>query len=110
VGALFYGKAAVISLAERETPTPTHTNSLRLRLADTRFPWLAVYPRRSISDNIRHQLLTPDNLMQAEPRLLLQDFIQDPHNYVSILRAIAAGDRTQKTIGTRTGLAQGHVS
>lgn len=65
--------------------------------------WERINPRQSISDNIRHQLLTPDNLMQAEPRLLLQDFIQDPHNYVSILRAIAGGDRTQKTIGTRLG-------
>ncbi|MCC6602772.1 MAG: ATP-binding protein [Anaerolineae bacterium] len=72
--------------------------------------WERVNPQESISDNIRHQLLTPNNLMQAEPRLLLQDFIQDPHNYVSILKAIARGDRTQKEISIRTGLAQGHVS
>lgn len=72
--------------------------------------WERLNPQHSISDNIRHQLLTPDNVMQSEPRLLLQDFIQDPHNYVSILRAIAQGDRTQKAISVRTGLAQGHVS
>jgi AAA+ ATPase superfamily predicted ATPase len=48
--------------------------------------------------------------MQAEPRLLLQDFIREPHNYVSILRAIAIGARTQKEIMARSGLAQGHVS
>jgi uncharacterized protein len=72
--------------------------------------WERIDQGQSISDNIRHQLLTPDNLMQAEPRLLLQDFIQDPHNYVSILRAIAGGDCTQKAISTRAGLAQGHVS
>lgn len=72
--------------------------------------WEQINPRQSISENIRHQLLTPNNLMQAEPRLLLHDFVRDPHNYVSILRAIAGGDRTQKTIGSRTGLAQGHVS
>jgi uncharacterized protein len=72
--------------------------------------WERINQAQSISENIRHQLLTPDNLMQTEPRLLLQDFIQDPHNYVSILRAIAGGDRTQKEISTRTGLAQGHVS
>jgi len=41
--------------------------------------WERVNPTESISDNIRHQLLTPDNLMQAEPRLLLQDFVQEPH-------------------------------
>jgi hypothetical protein len=72
--------------------------------------WERINPQQSISENIRRQLLTPDNLMQAEPRLLLQDFIQDPHNYVSILRAIARGDRTQKAISVRTGLAQGHIS
>jgi len=72
--------------------------------------WERLDQQLSISDNIRQQLLTPDNLMQSEPRLLLQDFIQDPHNYVSILQAIARGDRTQKAISVRTGLSQGHVS
>lgn len=56
--------------------------------------WERIDPTSSISDNIRRQLLTPNNLMQAEPRLLLQDFVQEPHNYVSILRAIADGART----------------
>jgi hypothetical protein len=72
--------------------------------------WERIDPTSSISDNIRRQLLTPNNLMQAEPRLLLQDFVQEPHNYVSILRAIAEGARTQKEIGGRAGLAQGHIS
>jgi AAA+ ATPase superfamily predicted ATPase len=72
--------------------------------------WERINPRQTISQNIRRQLLTPNNLMQAEPRLLLQDFVREPHNYVSIFRAIAAGYRTQKTISNRTGLAQGHVS
>ncbi len=72
--------------------------------------WERITPTRSISDNIRHQLLTSNNLMQAEPRLLLQDFVQEPHNYISILQAIAGGARTQKEINVRTGLAQGHVS
>lgn len=72
--------------------------------------WERIEPTRSIADNIYHQLLTPDNLMQAEPRLLLQDFVSEPHNYVSILRAIGSNAQTQKEISIRTGLAQGHVS
>lgn len=72
--------------------------------------WELIDPTAPIADNIRHLLLTPDNLMQAEPRLLLQDFVREPHNYISLLRAIAGGARTQKEISTRTGLAQGHVS
>ncbi len=72
--------------------------------------WERINPDLSISENIRHELLTANNLMQAEPRLLLQDFVSDPHNYVGILRAIANDARTQKEIGAFTGLAQGHIS
>lgn len=72
--------------------------------------WQRLDATVSISENIRRQLLTPNNLMQAEPRLLLQDFVHDPHNYVGILRAIAGGKRTQKEIAAFTGLAQSHVS
>lgn len=72
--------------------------------------WERVDPRRSISENLRRQLLTPNNLMQEEPRLLLQDFLVDSPNYVAILRAIGDNCRTQKDIAARTGLPQGHVS
>lgn len=47
----------------------------------------------SIMENIQQQLLTPNTLMREEPRLLLQDFISDAHNYVSILKAIAQGNK-----------------
>ena len=72
--------------------------------------WERVDPGLTLSDNIRNELLTANNLMQAEPRLLLQDFVNDPHNYVGILRAIANDARTQKEIATFTGLVQGHIS
>jgi len=72
--------------------------------------WERIDPSKTIDSNIRRQLLTPNNLMQAEPRLLLQDFVRDPNNYIAILRAIAARSRTQKEISSYTGLAQGHVS
>ncbi len=72
--------------------------------------WERLDPAATLSDNIRHELLTPNNLMQAEPRLLLQDFVNEPHNYVGILRAIANDARTQREIAAFTGLAQSHVS
>jgi len=72
--------------------------------------WERLDPAVTLSDNIRHELLTANNLMQAEPRLLLQDFVNEPHNYVGVLRAIANDARTQGEIATFTGLAQGHVS
>lgn len=53
--------------------------------------WERVDPSKSISWNIKRHLLTSNNLLQSEPRLLLQNFISDPHNYLSILSAIANG-------------------
>ncbi len=72
--------------------------------------WERIDQSLSISENIRRQLLTPNNLMQAEPRLLLQDFVREPDNYIAIFNAIANGYRTQKEMRTFSGLAQGHVS
>ena len=72
--------------------------------------WERLDQTLSISENIRQQLLTPNNLMQAEPRLLLQDFVREPDNYITLFNAIANGYRTQKEIKTFTGLAQGHIS
>jgi hypothetical protein len=60
--------------------------------------------------NIQTQLLTPNTLMQEEPRLLLQDFITDTHNYNGILQAVANGAKTQSAISRHTGLSQGHIS
>jgi len=72
--------------------------------------WERINPRKSISQNIKDNLLTPINLLQAEPKLLLQDFVSDPHNYISILSAIAKGAHVVKEIVASTGLASGHVS
>jgi hypothetical protein len=72
--------------------------------------WERIDPALSISENVLRQLLASSSLMHAEPRLLLQDFVTEPHNYVAILRAIAGGARAQNEIAARTGLAQGHVS
>ena len=66
--------------------------------------WERIDPHKSVSQNIKTQLLTPNNLMQAEPALLLHDFVSDLHNYVAILTAIANGARTPKEIADLTGL------
>ena len=72
--------------------------------------WERIDQSQSVSDNIRTQLLNSNNLMQSEPRLLLQDFVSEPHNYVGVLRAIANNARTQKEISNFSGLQQGHAS
>jgi uncharacterized protein len=72
--------------------------------------WERLDTTLSILENIQLQLLTPNTLMQEEPRLLLQDFITDTHNYVGIMQAIAQGAQTQLDISRYTGLSQGHIS
>ncbi len=66
--------------------------------------WERLDPGKSVSQNIKTQLLTSNNLMQAEPALLLHDFVSDLHNYVAILTAIANGARTPKEIAPVAGL------
>src|SRR5258706_518806 len=72
--------------------------------------WERLDSSKSISWNIKQHLLTSNNLLQSEPRLLLQDFISDPHNYLSILGAIANGAHVTRDIAVITGLPGGHVS
>lgn len=72
--------------------------------------WERLNATATIMENVRVQLLTSNTLMQEEPRLLLHDFINDPHNYVGIMRAIAHGAQTQHNISKRTGLSKGHIS
>jgi AAA+ ATPase superfamily predicted ATPase len=71
--------------------------------------WERIDPSKSISQNIKFQLLSPNNLMQSEPALLLHDFVSDLHNYVAILTAIANNARTPKEIATVTGLPSSHI-
>ncbi len=71
--------------------------------------WERIDPHKSISQNIKIQLLSPNNLMQAEPALLLHDFVSDLHNYIAILTAMARGARTPKELATATGLPSGHI-
>ncbi len=72
--------------------------------------WERLDKNVSVLENIKRQLLPSNTLMQEEPRILLQDFINDPHNYVGIMRAIAAGAYTSNRLSTSTGLSKGHIS
>jgi AAA+ ATPase superfamily predicted ATPase len=65
--------------------------------------WERVGQNLSISENIRKLFLTPNTLLQDEPRLLLQDFLKEQRNYVAILKALAAGAATPTEISPQTG-------
>ncbi len=72
--------------------------------------WEQFDPNLSLDRNIKQHLLGDANLNEDEPRLLLQDFVSDIHNYASILRAIAYGYRTPKEIASAAGLNERHIS
>lgn len=72
--------------------------------------WEQFDPGISLDRNIKENLLGDANLAQDEPRLLLQDFVSEIHNYAAILRAIAQGYRTPKEIASASGLNDKHIS
>jgi len=71
--------------------------------------WERFDPQKSISENIRSEFLSYSSTLHDEPRLLLADFLKDPHNYVAILRAIASGAVTPKEIAGLAGLDEKSV-
>ncbi len=72
--------------------------------------WERLDPDASPLRNLSLLLLPANSWMMDEPRLLLQDFVNDPHNYVGVMRTIAKGDHTFSSIGRQTGLSMGHTS
>ena len=72
--------------------------------------WERLDPNMSVMENLREQLLPANSLILDEPRLLLQDFINDPYNYVGIMRAIAGGAQLSSEISDRIGLPSGPTS
>ena len=71
--------------------------------------WERFTPQKTVSDNIRAELLNYNSSLHDEPRLLLADFLHQPHNYVSIFRAIANGAGTPKEIARVSGLDEKHI-
>ncbi|MCP4358143.1 MAG: ATP-binding protein [Chloroflexi bacterium] len=72
--------------------------------------WERLNTDLSIPDNLKNLLKPSNTWMLEEAKLLLQDFMNDPHNYVGIMRAIAQGAHTYGEISKRTGLSSGHTS
>jgi uncharacterized protein len=72
--------------------------------------WQTLGSDHCLYQNITENLLAPDSLLQAEPRLLLQDFVFDAHNYNAILSAVANGAHAIRDIAAATGLPSGHIT
>ena len=71
--------------------------------------WERIQPGLSIAENIRQLFLTPNTLLQDEPSLLLQDFLKEQRNYVTILKALASGAATPSEISPKTGLPASQI-
>jgi len=67
--------------------------------------WERQEQKLSVLENLRMLLNPASSWMLDEPRLLLQDFVNDPHNYVGVMRAIAKGTHSFSKIGQQTGLS-----
>lgn len=72
--------------------------------------WERLSPDLSFEQNLRRQLLPSNLWMMDEPAFLLKDFVNDPYNYVSILRALVHGAHTTGRMVTWTGLSKGHIT
>ena len=72
--------------------------------------WERIDSEVSILENLGNQLNPANNWLLDEPRLLLQDFISDPYNYVAIMRSIAHGEHALSDIGKRAGLSTSHTT
>ena len=72
--------------------------------------WERLEPDQSVMENLRQIILPSNAWMVDESRILLQDFINDLHYYVGVLRAIADGQQAMNHIAERTGLIGSKVS
>jgi AAA+ ATPase superfamily predicted ATPase len=58
----------------------------------------------SLAENVRRHLFRPTGMFRTDPQYLLHDEVQQPHNYLAVLLAIAAGNHTQNDIIKASGL------
>ena len=60
--------------------------------------------RLSLAENVRRHLFRPTGMFRTDPQYLLHDEVQQPHNFLAVLLAIAAGNHTQNDIVKASGL------
>jgi len=67
-------------------------------------------PDRSLSDNIRHVILSPGSMWVAEPAFLLYDEVREPGTHLAILKAIGLGAHTLSGISDAALVSTAHLS
>ncbi|WP_256393066.1 ATP-binding protein [Natronoarchaeum rubrum] len=65
---------------------------------------------RTLSENVREQILSPTAVLYNEPEFLLRTELRTPARYMSILEAVATGHTTPNEIAGATGIGSGPLS
>lgn len=60
--------------------------------------------RLSLAENVRRHLFRPTGMFRTDPQYLLHDEVQQPHNFLAVMLAIAAGNHAQNDIIKASGL------
>ncbi len=71
--------------------------------------WQQIETKQSVSWNVDTLIFSQGGVYRNEDIILLHDFVREPQNYVSILKAIASGYGTPKEIESATGIRNVHV-
>ncbi len=66
--------------------------------------------RRSLTDNIRDQILSKGSMLYDEVPFLLREEVRDPRVYQAILAACAGGARKFSELSSKTGLDKAHLT
>lgn len=67
-------------------------------------------PQRSLTDNIRDIVLSSSSMFVAEPAFLLYDEVREPGQYLSVLKAIGAGNHSFDDISKACLIGKDHLS
>ena len=65
---------------------------------------------QTLTENLRNVILSPGSMFVAEPTFLLYDEVREPQNYLSVLKAIGAGQHGLDDIARATLIDKAHLS
>jgi AAA+ ATPase superfamily predicted ATPase len=65
---------------------------------------------RNILQNLQQRIVTPVNVMLTDAVFLLREQLEEPRNYMAILKAIAAGNHQLTAVATHAGIARSNIN
>ena len=65
--------------------------------------------RLTITENLRQRIITPANVMLGDAVFMLHEQLHEPRNYIAIIEAIAAGNRSLSNIARMAGIERTNI-